>query len=165
MNVMPNCWNRVVSVGTDSDGRRYVRNEPDIRHAELVLRNLGLEGSKAKPLTTPGFKVDEKELALREKEVPLDSQGATRYRSCVMRLSYLALDRADLGEPVNFLTSSMARPTPGSSKGSQEGCTLLVRDQTLGSSFVATKRFRSAIQLTLTAISLDAVRHAGALRE
>ena len=92
--------NRIVSVGTDSDGRRYVSIELDIRHAELVLRNLGLEGSKAKPLTSPGFKVDEKELALREKEVPLDSQGAARYRSCVMRLSYLALDRADLGEPV-----------------------------------------------------------------
>ena len=57
--------NRIVSVGTDSDGRRYVRIEPDIRHAELVLRNLGLEGSKAKP---PGFKADEKEIALREKE-------------------------------------------------------------------------------------------------
>ena len=106
--------NRIVSVGTDSDGRRYVRIEPDIRHAELVLKNLGLEGSKAKPLTTPGFKVDVKELALREKEVPLDSQGATRYRSCVMRLSYLALDRADLGEPVKCLARSMAKPTPGS---------------------------------------------------
>ena len=106
--------NRIVSVGTDSDGRRYVRIEPDIRHAELVLRNLGLEGSKAEPLTTPGFKVDEKELALREKEVPLDSQCATRYRSCVMRLSYFALDRADLGEPVKCLARSMAKPTPGS---------------------------------------------------
>ena len=104
----------IVSVGTDSDGRRYVRIEPDIRHAELVLSNLGLEGSKAKPLTTPGFKVDEKKLALSEKEVPLDSQGGTRYRSCVMRLSYLALDRADLGEPVKCLARSMAKPTPGS---------------------------------------------------
>ena len=83
--------NRIVSVGTDSDGRRYV-----IRHAELVLRDLGLEGSKAKPLTTPGFKVDEKDLALGEKEVPLDSGDVARYRSCVMRLSHLALDRADL---------------------------------------------------------------------
>ena len=61
--------NRIVSVGTDSDGRRYVMIEPDIRHEELVLRNLGLKGSKAKPLTTPGFKVDETELALREKDV------------------------------------------------------------------------------------------------
>ena len=49
--------NRIVSVGTDSDGRRHVRIEPDIRHAELVL------GSKAKPFTTPGFKLDERELA------------------------------------------------------------------------------------------------------
>ena len=65
--------NRIVSVGTDSDGRRSVRIEPDIRHVELVLRNLGLEGSKSKPLTTSGFKVDGKELAFREKEVPLDS--------------------------------------------------------------------------------------------
>ena len=28
--------NRIVSVGTNSDGWRYVRIEPDIRHAELV---------------------------------------------------------------------------------------------------------------------------------
>ena len=90
--------NRIVSVGTNSDGRRYVRIEPDIRHAELVLRDLGLEGSKVKPLTTPGFKLDERELALRVTEVPLESEDATRYRSCVMRLSYLSQDRADLGE-------------------------------------------------------------------
>ena len=91
--------NRIVSVGTDSDGR-YVRIEPDIRHAELVLRDLGLEGSKAKPFTTPGFKLDERELALRETEVPLESADATRYRSGVMRLSYFSQDRTDLGEPV-----------------------------------------------------------------
>ena len=36
--------NRIVSVGTESDGRRYARIEPDIRHAELVLRDQGLEG-------------------------------------------------------------------------------------------------------------------------
>ena len=47
--------NRIVSVGTDSDGRRYVRIQPDIRHAELVLKDLGLEGSKAKPLTDARF--------------------------------------------------------------------------------------------------------------
>ena len=34
--------------------------------------------SDMRNLTTPGFKVDEKELALREKEIPLDSQDATR---------------------------------------------------------------------------------------
>ena len=59
--------NRIVSVGTDFECRRYVRIEPDIRHTELVLRDLGLEGSKTKPLSTPGFKLDEKELELRER--------------------------------------------------------------------------------------------------
>ena len=66
-----------------------------------------------KPLTTPGFKLDEKELALRETEIPLESADATRYRSCVMRLSYLSQDRADLGEPVKCLARSMAKQTPG----------------------------------------------------
>ena len=54
--------NGIVSVGKDSDGRRYVRIEPDTRHAELVLRDLGLEGSKGQPLTTPGFKSMRKNL-------------------------------------------------------------------------------------------------------
>ena len=80
----------------------------------LCLRDLGLEGSKTKPLTTPGFKIDEKELALRETEVPLEAADATMYRSCVMRLSFLAQDRADMGEPVKCLARSMAKPTPGS---------------------------------------------------
>ena len=47
--------NRIVSVGTVSDGRRYVRIEPEIRHPELVLRDLGLEGSKAKPIDDTRF--------------------------------------------------------------------------------------------------------------
>ena len=38
--------NRVVSVGTDSDGRRYVRIELDIRHAELVLRDFVWTGGQ-----------------------------------------------------------------------------------------------------------------------
>ena len=106
--------NRIVSVGTNSGGRRYVRIGPDIRHAELVLGDLGLEGSKVKPLTTPGFKLDERDLALREIEVPLEATDATRYRSCVMRLSYLHQDREDLAEPVKCLARAMAKPTPGS---------------------------------------------------
>ena len=50
-----------------------------------------------------------------------------------MGLSYLALDQADMGEPVKCSARSMAKPNTRKSKGSQEGCTLLVRDQTLGS--------------------------------
>ena len=92
-----------MSVGADSDGRRYVRIEPDIRHAELVLRDLGLEGSKAKPLTTPGF------------------QG-----------------RYGLGRTSEVFGQVDGKANARKSRGSREGCTLLVGDQTLGSSFVAT---------------------------
>ena len=101
-------------IGTNSDGKRYVRIEPDIRYAEVVLIDIGLEGSKVKPLTTPGFKLDERELALRETEVPLEATDATRYRNCVMRLSYFSHDRADLGVPVKCSAKSMAKSTPGS---------------------------------------------------
>ena len=59
--------NRIVSVGTDSDGRRYVRIEPDIRHAVLVLNDFGLEGSKAKPLTTPGSRSMRKNLRVERR--------------------------------------------------------------------------------------------------
>ena len=88
--------------------------ERDIRHEEFVLRDLRLEGSKVKPLTTPGFKFDERELAVREIEVLLEATDDSRYSSCVMRLSYLSQDRADLGEPVKCLARSGAKPTPAS---------------------------------------------------
>ena len=102
------------------------------------MRNLCSETWDWKePSTTPWFKVDEKDLALREKEVPLDSQGATRYRSCVMRLSYLALDRADLGEPVKCLARSMAKPTPGSLRDLKKVARYLLGTKTHGSSIVA----------------------------
>ena len=67
VNVMPNCGIELCLLEQILMADGNVRIEPDIRHAELVLRNLVLEGSKAKPLTTPGFKMDVKELALREK--------------------------------------------------------------------------------------------------
>ena len=108
--------NRVVSVGADSDGRRYVRIEPDSRHSELVPRNLGMEFSKTKPLTTPRFKLDEKEHALTETEASLEAADATRYTSCIMRLSFLAQDRAHLGEPVKCSARSKSKPKPGSLK-------------------------------------------------
>ena len=146
--------NRIVSVGTDSDGRRDVRTEPDIRHAELVPRDPGLEGSKAKPLTTPGFKLDEKDLALRETEVPLESADATRYTSCVMRLSYTSQDRAALGESVKCSARSMADTRKP--QRSQEGYATCWGPNTWPfTCFV--KLSQAAFRPTLTATSLDVV--------
>ena len=48
------------------------------------------------------------------------------YRSCVMMLSFFALGRADLGEPVKCLARSMAKPTPGSFRDLKKGARFLL---------------------------------------
>ena len=59
--------------------------EADPRHVQIVLDDLGLHGGKA--VATPGVsKVD-------LDETPLSDLDHKRYRSLVMRLNYLALDR------------------------------------------------------------------------
>ena len=65
-------------------------------------------------MTTPGFKVDEKELASREKEVPLDSGDGYEVQELYHEVVVPCLDRAELGEPVKCLARSMAKPTPRS---------------------------------------------------
>ena len=129
--------NRTVSVGTDSDGKRYVRIEPDIRHAELVLRDLGVEGCMRKPLTTPGLKLDEREFALRETEVPLEATDALRYKSCIM----FSQDRADLGEPVKCLARSMAKPTPGSLREFKKVARYLLRTKYMALHLLVSSNF------------------------
>ena len=80
---------------------RYVRIEPEIKHAEFLLRDLGLEGSKVKPWTTPGFRLDERELAMRETEAPVGRDRCYEvhelFREAVV---FFPQDRADVGEPV-----------------------------------------------------------------
>ena len=124
---------------------------------ELVVRDLGLEGSKTKPLTTPGFKLDEKEIALRETEVPLESADAARYRSCVMRLPYLSQDRADLGEPVKCSARFMAKPTQGSLRDLNQVARYL-----LGTKHMVLHLFRKTFP---NSASLDVVQPVGAQRD
>ena len=101
-------------VGSNSDVRRYVRIEPDIKHAELVLRDLGLEGSKVKPLTTPGFRLDERALAMRETEVPVGRDRCYEIHELFREAVVFSQDRADVGETVKCSARSMAKLTPGS---------------------------------------------------
>ena len=114
----PTDWNRHICrvasfVGEDQDGQRFVLIEPDAGHFGSVLRDSGLHGIRTKSLCSPGFKLHDKELTLRSREPPLNRQETTMYRSCVLRLAYLAQDRGDFGEPVKCLARSMATPTPG----------------------------------------------------
>ena len=73
-----------------------VTYEADQRHAEIIVRELGLEGAKA--VMTPGSREDvEGQQKLNEKDNELlPPAEATRYRGLAARLNYLAQDRFEL---------------------------------------------------------------------
>ena len=79
--------------------------EPDQRHAELIVRDLGLEDAKG--VSTPGDRLKEHELD----ESLLDPAKATRYRQISARANYLALDRPDIMYAVKEICRSMSQPT------------------------------------------------------
>lgn len=102
--------NRVVVLGEDENRRRYVRIEPDQRHVELTLKSLGFN-ERTKSCATPSVKLKDHEVEARRSSPPLSPGDTTAFRSCVMRGSFLAQDRADLGESVKSLAQGMAKPT------------------------------------------------------
>ena len=106
--------NRVVTLSWDDDGRKQVTIEPDARHVEIILRALGLGGKDAKPVATPGIKKTDAQEGRRVLEPPLGRADTTLFRSCLMRASFLAQDRADLPEAVKCLAQQMSAPSRSS---------------------------------------------------
>ena len=104
--------NRVVSLG-ETGGRRWVRIEPDKRHIELIVEGVGLNMNSA-GVTTPSIKqTDAQAAALAsalETSADLSPKDASRYRSGVMRASFLAQERADIAEAVKRMAQGMAKP-------------------------------------------------------
>ena len=96
--------NRIVRV-TDR-GWEY---EADQRHAEMIVKEMGLE--LAKPVATPGE--EEKQWEAEENKVILDASQATKYRRIAARLNYLAMDRVDLMYCTKEICRHMATPTIG----------------------------------------------------
>jgi hypothetical protein len=80
--------------------------EADPRHAEIIIRELGL--AEGKPVTTPGVKapVDTEE----EEGEELQNAEATKYRSIAARVNYLALDRGDLTYAAKEGSRKMSKP-------------------------------------------------------
>ena len=74
--------------------------EADPRHHEIALQALGLDGAKAKGVSTPGLKE-----AKPDKGQPLPHAQRTHHRSVCMRLAYLAGDRWEM----KFSTKEVAR--------------------------------------------------------
>eukprot|EP00973_Karenia_brevis_P019473 2671720-Karenia_brevis.AAC.1 len=102
-----------------------IQYEPDPAHAEMVVKELGLEG--AKPAMTPYAKAvhakgSERAAINARRENPnektpdhdvsptLDEGRAARYQSLAARLNYYALDRPDIMFPVKELMRKMACP-------------------------------------------------------
>ena len=90
------------------NGVETIDYESDQRHADLIVSQLGLDKSKAKGLSTPG----EKRGDYYDME-PLQKDLVTTYRSCTMRLAYLAADLPMLQFSANRLARGMNAPTVG----------------------------------------------------
>ena len=84
-----------------------VEIEPDMRHAELSVRDLNL--LDAKEVATPRAKLSS--IEIRKGQNSPELENATFYRSCVMRASYLSQDRGDIGEATKCLAQHMKSPT------------------------------------------------------
>ncbi len=90
--------------------------EADPRHAELVVRDLEVEGSKT--FRTPGVKVENKQVMKGsddeqeddKEDPPMGSKDATRYRAIVARLNYMAADRLDIQYAVKEVARNMSTP-------------------------------------------------------
>ena len=97
--------------------RRGIEYEPDQRHAELMVKELGLE--KAKPVKTPGTSDDRNRDVItnaedmEDKEETMRSEEATRYRGLAARLNYLAMDRSDLQQAAKECCKHMSSPMLG----------------------------------------------------
>ena len=90
--------NRIITV--EDDGYTY---EPDVRHAEIVIREMGLENAKA--VTTP---VPDEQ---HESEELLDHERFKKYQSLCARCNFLAIDRMDIQFASKECCRAMSKPT------------------------------------------------------
>ena len=98
--------NRALSFDKTSGILSY---EADARHAEYIIKALGLEEGKS--VATPAEKQKADEVSASENLPTLEKEEATLYRSLTMRAAYLLSDRADISEAVKSLARHMQAPT------------------------------------------------------
>ena len=91
--------NRIVT--WTNEGIQY---EADQRHAEIIVRQLGLNES-SNSVVTPGVKDNGD-----EDERKLDNKEASQYRAIVARANYLCQDRSDIQFAVKELCRTMSEP-------------------------------------------------------
>ena len=99
--------NRIIRI-TDK-GWEY---EPDQRHAEMIVEQLGLK--EAKSVETPTEEAKKWEAEEDEKELSPDRQKI--FRSIAARCNYIAADRPALMFAVRCICRQMAKPSVGAWK-------------------------------------------------
>ena len=81
--------------------------EADQRHADIIIRELGLE--EAKSVKTPGE--EEQEWRQDEDDQEVVGKEATQFRGLAARANYLSSDRADIQYATKEVCRGMAKPT------------------------------------------------------
>ena len=99
--------NRVLRMSRDSKGP-VLEYEPDQRHGELIVEQMGLV--KSNTASTPREKKTYQDLPMLKASELLKGSQITQYRSMVMRAAFLAQDRADIGEATKCLARRMKDP-------------------------------------------------------
>jgi hypothetical protein len=94
--------NRVITV--NEDGFEY---EPDLRHAELMIKDMGLESAKS--ISCP-YSEDQFEENANDK---LEYDQFKKYQSLSARMNFLALDRIDIQFAAKECARKMSDPTVG----------------------------------------------------
>ena len=90
----------------------HVTYEADPRHAEAIVRDLGLENAKS--VSTPAEKKKNSEVEAMLKLQPMHEGKQREYRSLTMRAAFLAQDRPDIAEATKSLARNMKAPTDAS---------------------------------------------------
>ena len=86
--------------------REGIEYEADQRHAEIIVKEMGLEeGSRS--LAAPGRKEG------NEDDTLLEPKEASKYRALVARGNYLGQDRSDIQFTIKELSRTMGTPTQG----------------------------------------------------
>ena len=87
---------------------RALQCEPDQRHAELIVKEMGMEG--AKPAVTPGTAETKEETKAYDKSPELSRRDAAVFRGLAARLNYLSLDRPDLQFSAKEVAKKISKP-------------------------------------------------------
>ena len=88
--------------------QRGLEYEPDQRHAELIIRDMGM--GKSHPTPTRGIAATKAEEQPYEQSPQLNCNDATAFRGLAARLNYLALDRPELQFAAKQTSKRMAQP-------------------------------------------------------